>query len=1143
MQDLLPQVERRIGILTRIVNDTKKGVKNVLKNFWRKPREETQEKGSVRYRYDRVESQILLLSDTAFSLKDYDFAMTHYKLVRDDFKADKSVLHVVHCSVMIAACQFLMDPMSNRGRDLIGHLEAVKECLPYILDSGHFIARYAVLLSELYTAVPGCRYPLEAAAVLLQASAAVSRLSLLSALLSERAALFCIQAGQFRKYSFHHVLAGNKFYAVGNRAMRHAMVCYACVLLLHESGNWTGVKSKLYRILADELKSAGESGSRRAVLFMLRVVNFLTQDSGTLNPLALADSVSVLYELLEGKYLGDVEIMKEWKLLKTRQILLGAIPVSDRASKNDPEDAVNLKKTMDLMKIESSDALVDSTDSSEAAVRTVAVVHDIPVPTIVLPTVCFLEPVNGSALTRPFEKIASDEEERVRSFSTMEQDWVKSYLAGCSKLSFVETWVKMEETLASSMSSRKIFLARKNLIVPLGESVVLRAELSNRFPVELLMNKLQLVLSDNSVFDVESADVALQGCENRVITLTATPGRIGIFQVIGATWYLSNSLQISQPLERLGPKLQKTLSQRINGIRGEDDSLSFEVVPEHPNLRVEISGIKNEIIQGELTRISLSLLNEGAVAAGNIVVKLSLPCIIFEEEGIRDFIGGNSSGWDPCDTGKAFPALSGSSTIVRLPDECVIPPGTELKFYGWMKMDTTGRHNLSVTASYYAVRLSGVLEPLRPSLIRTSTSTFKIAVKPSVSFKVACHTSLGKEEKMIQLEMSSFLSTSTQASDASASDKSLIGNALTSKWDWELTDNDVRVECIWILGGAKTCEKVASVAYAIDDTSSNIIDARCARTMNSPRLGAGETYCTGIAVEVIRQNEAGVSHIGGDGNIESKNLFWDANSQPEVVQEWKKVMDRFLCLSDANFRFQSALEIAREKFRQEAESLADAQPRSIASVRKGNQENKSCGAATVESVAAEFSPLTNTDVQGISDQGVQAGEVIIAIGWVAICGGLLKRGLHITDALPVLDAVASRPSVIASDFLQVQLQHDHKGTMTLPKGTNVIISVRLILSSTASRDLSVDVEAVDTFLLKRGNNTSTNQISGSGGQQALGGSAAFTGNDLFSPNVPVKGIRWEGKLRHKKLLLPAFGKTTLIFMAAISRPGVYDLKK
>ena len=66
--------------MTRIVNDTKKGMKNVIKNFWRKPREESvHDKGSVRYRYDRVESQILLLADTAFSLKVLSFIVLSYE--------------------------------------------------------------------------------------------------------------------------------------------------------------------------------------------------------------------------------------------------------------------------------------------------------------------------------------------------------------------------------------------------------------------------------------------------------------------------------------------------------------------------------------------------------------------------------------------------------------------------------------------------------------------------------------------------------------------------------------------------------------------------------------------------------------------------------------------------------------------------------------------------------------------------------------------------------------------------------------------------------------------------------------------------------------------------------------------------------
>ena len=77
-------------MLLRHVNESKRGVKNVLKSFWRRPRDNSSHvKGVARYRYDRIESQILLLADAAFSMRDYDTAMSMYRLVKDDFKADK----------------------------------------------------------------------------------------------------------------------------------------------------------------------------------------------------------------------------------------------------------------------------------------------------------------------------------------------------------------------------------------------------------------------------------------------------------------------------------------------------------------------------------------------------------------------------------------------------------------------------------------------------------------------------------------------------------------------------------------------------------------------------------------------------------------------------------------------------------------------------------------------------------------------------------------------------------------------------------------------------------------------------------------------------------------------------------------------
>lgn len=68
-KEVVPALERRIAFLTKQVNEARKGVKNVLKSFWRKPREASAVKGALRYTHDRIETQILLLADTSFVIK------------------------------------------------------------------------------------------------------------------------------------------------------------------------------------------------------------------------------------------------------------------------------------------------------------------------------------------------------------------------------------------------------------------------------------------------------------------------------------------------------------------------------------------------------------------------------------------------------------------------------------------------------------------------------------------------------------------------------------------------------------------------------------------------------------------------------------------------------------------------------------------------------------------------------------------------------------------------------------------------------------------------------------------------------------------------------------------------------------------
>jgi hypothetical protein len=149
-QEILPCLERRIGHLSKIVADARKGVKNVLKSFWRKAREDSPTRGGSggpRYRSDRIEAQILLLADTCFAIKDYDTAMSMYKLVKEDFKADKSTFHLAHATVMIALCHMIMEP--GKPRETAAQLEGIQQLIGNY-EPLHAGAYFALLCSEVY---------------------------------------------------------------------------------------------------------------------------------------------------------------------------------------------------------------------------------------------------------------------------------------------------------------------------------------------------------------------------------------------------------------------------------------------------------------------------------------------------------------------------------------------------------------------------------------------------------------------------------------------------------------------------------------------------------------------------------------------------------------------------------------------------------------------------------------------------------------------------------------------------------------------------------------------------------------------------------------------------------------------------------
>lgn len=63
---LIPELQKRLFALNSQIAATKKGLKNVLKSWLRKPKEKTEIEGDTIYSHASIESQVRMLADLAF---------------------------------------------------------------------------------------------------------------------------------------------------------------------------------------------------------------------------------------------------------------------------------------------------------------------------------------------------------------------------------------------------------------------------------------------------------------------------------------------------------------------------------------------------------------------------------------------------------------------------------------------------------------------------------------------------------------------------------------------------------------------------------------------------------------------------------------------------------------------------------------------------------------------------------------------------------------------------------------------------------------------------------------------------------------------------------------------------------------------
>ena len=305
---LLPALERRIANLNAIVSERKKGVRNLVKNFWRKPKEEREPRPGggvlggdsvtlassqtlhsdmsdnmalvVQYRYDSIESQTRLLADTLFLIQDYESALATYRLIRDDFKSDKALVHYGSVQEMMALCMYHLDTY-GRARDiflcletaLLSYTRAAEEERRLMMSgkdasarpstaphATRLATRLCLILATAHDALTKGR-ELEVADLLASASSHESSLG--AAVLLEQSSAFYFEAAMYRKYAFHMLMSGHMFRTANQD--HHAFRCFCSALYIYRHGKWAELHNHLKSALAAQLYTMG----RMAVAMIL----------------------------------------------------------------------------------------------------------------------------------------------------------------------------------------------------------------------------------------------------------------------------------------------------------------------------------------------------------------------------------------------------------------------------------------------------------------------------------------------------------------------------------------------------------------------------------------------------------------------------------------------------------------------------------------------------------------------------------------------------------------------------------------------------------------------------------------------------------------------------------------------------------
>jgi hypothetical protein len=578
--------------------------------------------------------------------------------------------------------------------------------------------------------------PLQAAQLLLQASAAVSRLSVVSALLTERAAHCFLKAYQDRKYVLHTVIAGYKYSNCGPVTVNHSAICFATAMILHDDRKWGTLKTKLLQCLANKFKfSNGINGAKIALLLYLKILNEVSSKKASCHGNeALLDAVNAFHILLNELNWGSRLIISDaWVNSSVLRILNDHTPlIKDNVSpvaydRNDPMAINSALKKEDYNNV---------------------IIQNLNLPELGLQSVVLMVSLNGSGYTAPFTESIETSKihyqiELSKKYLSIEQNLeienstnnasAEELLTLCA-----ERFIAAESEIQSEMKSNSMAKYSGGARIPLGEQVVIRIHVLNPLPIELSLKNLMVNMDNNESFKSHALNVVIPSGETRVVSLTSTPTQLGKFKVSNTSWELSNKIKVVQSITKNGPLLQRTVSQRANRERGVDTSLEFLIVPPRPLLRVEMAKNieKSEVLKGQIIDTIITLENEGADEARDIDLLFNYAvCTIESSISVHSKLEKDTNQIISNPNIELLPFVGQSCSAVSLPRDLVIHPGHVAKLHVWLRLSDIGNQSVSVLVSYGGGSSSSSLSKI--DQVRTSFTSFEVYVVNCLSPKIS----------------------------------------------------------------------------------------------------------------------------------------------------------------------------------------------------------------------------------------------------------------------------------------------------------------------------------------------------------------------------------------------------------------------